>query len=359
VTASALMIGIGLAVFVAVFAAGLKDSFTGGLDRSIKSDLVVRAADQQGGGTLSTNTREQSEKVDGVEVASPIQTSQVRFTGTHGTDAIYGVDPRTIGDVYRFDWQGDGTDAALTQLGTDGALLEKQTAKSHHLEVGDRFSVFTAQRRVGNFVVRGIYKDQVVLNSGFVVSTAAYDRLASDKTPSFVLITTDPGASVQTVKAGVIQALGPVATVQTNQEFKDDLVGQLNQLVAVLSVLLAMSVIISIFGIVNTLVLTIYERTREIGMLRAIGTSRWQIRWTIFHESIITAVIGGILGLIVGLVFGYVITKGLEDQGLSFVVPVGQLILFVIVAVIVGMFAALLPARRAAKLNVLEALHYE
>ena len=208
-------------------------------------------------------------------------------------------------------------------------------------------------------MVRGIYKDQVVLNSGFVVSTAAYDRLASDKTPSFVLITTTPGASVQTVKLGVSQALGPVATVQTNQEFKDDLVGQLNQLVAVLSVLLAMSVIISIFGIVNTLVLTIYERTREIGMLRAIGTSRWQIRWTIFHESIITAVIGGILGLIVGLVFGYVITKGLEDQGLSFVVPVGQLILFVIVAVIVGMFSALLPARRAAKLNVLEALHYE
>ena len=150
-----------------------------------------------------------------------------------------------------------------------------------------------------------------------------------------------------------------MATVQTNQEFKDDLVGQLNQLVAVLSVLLAMSVIISIFGIVNTLVLTIYERTREIGMLRAIGTSRWQIRWTIFHESVITAVIGGILGLIVGLVFGFVITKGLEDQGLSFVIPVGQLIVFVIVAVIVGMLSALFPARRAAKLNVLEALHYE
>jgi putative ABC transport system permease protein len=94
-------------------------------------------------------------------------------------------------------------------------------------------------------------------------------------------------------------------------------------------------------------------------MLRAIGTSRWQVRWTVFHESVITAVIGGILGLVVGLVFGYVITKGLEDQGLSFVVPVGTLIVFVIVAIIVGMFSSLFPARRAARLNVLEALHYE
>ena len=149
VTASALMIGIGLAVFVAVFAAGLKDSFTGGLDRSIKSDLVVRAADQQGGGTLNTNTRAEAEKVDGVDVASPIQTSDVRFTGSGGTDLLYGVDPKTFGSVYSFDWQGDSTDAALQQLGTNGALLEKQTAESHHLKVGDRFSVFTPSARPG------------------------------------------------------------------------------------------------------------------------------------------------------------------------------------------------------------------
>ena len=197
VTASALMIGIGLAVFVAVFAAGLKDSFTGGLDRSIKSDLVVRAADQQGGGTLNANTRASAEKVDGVNVASPIQTTDVRFDGSHGTDLLYGVDPKTIGTVYRFDWQGDSTDQALTQLGANGALLEQQTADSHHLKVGDRFSVFTAQRKTGSYVVRGIYKDQVVLNMGFVVSTAAYDRIASDKTPTFVLIATAPGSNVR------------------------------------------------------------------------------------------------------------------------------------------------------------------
>ncbi len=359
VTASALMIGIGLAVFVAVFAAGLKDSFTGGLDRSIKSDLVVRAADQQGGGNLSIASQAQAKRVSGVQVASPIKTTQVRFTGAHGNDSIYGVDPETILDVYRFDWQDGGTDAAVQQLGTTGALLEQQTADSHHLKVGSQFSVLSPQNKSATYTVRGIYKDQVVLNAGFIVSTAAYDKVAADRTPAFVLITTDPGSSVKTVQSAVEQALGPVATVQTTQEFKDDVVGQLNQLVAVLSVLLAMSVIISIFGIVNTLVLTIYERTREIGMLRAIGTSRWQVRWTIFHESVITAVIGGILGLAVGLVFGYVITKGLSDQGLSFVIPVGQLVVFVIVAVIVGMLAAIFPARRAAKLNVLEALHYE
>jgi putative ABC transport system permease protein len=129
--------------------------------------------------------------------------------------------------------------------------------------------------------------------------------------------------------------------------------------VYLLYALLAMSVIISLFGMVNTLVLSMFERTREIGMLRAIGLTRWQLRRMVGVESIITAVIGGVLGLGIGLVFGFVFTKALEDEGLAFSVPYGTLFAVLIVALIAGLLASIFPARRAARLRPLDALHYE
>ncbi len=134
---------------------------------------------------------------------------------------------------------------------------------------------------------------------------------------------------------------------------------QLNGIIALLYALLAISVIISVFGIVNSLVLSIFERTREIGMLRAIGLSRRQTRRMVRYESVITSVIGGILGTIVGIFFGFVMSKGLENQGIQFSVPVGQIIIFLFVSAIVGVLAAILPARRASRVKVLEALSYE
>jgi len=123
--------------------------------------------------------------------------------------------------------------------------------------------------------------------------------------------------------------------------------------------LLAMSVIISLFGIVNTLVLAVYERTREIGMLRAIGTSRRQVRRMVRYESVITAVIGAMLGIVLGAAFGYVVITDLGSVGFSFSLPVLQLVIFLIVAVVAGVVAAILPAARASRLNILEAIHYE
>jgi len=123
--------------------------------------------------------------------------------------------------------------------------------------------------------------------------------------------------------------------------------------------LLAMSVTISAFGIVNTLVLSVYERTREIGMLRAIGTSRRQMRRIVRYESVITSVIGGLLGTAVGVAFAYAVTTRYADQGFAFAVPFAQLGVFLAVAVAVGVLAAVLPARRAARIDVLEAIHHE
>ena len=137
------------------------------------------------------------------------------------------------------------------------------------------------------------------------------------------------------------------------------MVGQVNQLLNLLYGLLAMSVIISLFGIVNTLVLAVFERTREIGLTRAIGMSRGQVRATVRYESVITSIIGAIMGIVVGVVFAWVVTTRFAGQGITFSVPGVQLVAFLIVGAIVGVIAAILPARRAARIDILEAIHYE
>ena len=133
----------------------------------------------------------------------------------------------------------------------------------------------------------------------------------------------------------------------------------MNQLLAIFYALLALSVIISLFGIVNTLVLSIYERTREIGMLRAIGTTRRQLRRMIRWESVLTAIIGGVLGVLIGILFGWITAQGLAAEGIVFVLPIPTLLIFLALSIVAGVVAAILPARRAAKLDVLEALQYE
>jgi ABC-type antimicrobial peptide transport system permease subunit len=145
--------------------------------------------------------------------------------------------------------------------------------------------------------------------------------------------------------------------VQTRQEFIDNQISGLSSVLNILYVLLALSILVSLFGIVNTLVLTVFERTREIGMLRAVGMTRRQVRRMIRHESVITALIGAFVGIVLGLILaGLLIAK---VDFLVFSLPTGQLIIFAVAAVIVGILAAIFPARRAAKLNPLEALHYE
>jgi len=127
----------------------------------------------------------------------------------------------------------------------------------------------------------------------------------------------------------------------------------------VLYVLLALSVIVSLFGIVNTLVLTVFERTREIGMLRAVGMTRRQVRRMIRHESVVTALLGAVLGIVAAIFLAALVTQALSEEGFAFTLPLGSLVLFVLVAIVVGIIAAILPARRASRLNVLEALQYE
>jgi len=151
----------------------------------------------------------------------------------------------------------------------------------------------------------------------------------------------------------------PDAKVQTKAQFKSNQLKGLDLLLNLLYVLLSLSIVISLFGIVNTLVLTVFERTRELGMLRAVGMTRRQVRRMIRHESIVTALIGATLGISIGFVLAALVTTELSSQGFVFAVPYASIVVFVLAAILVGIIAAVFPARRAARLNVLEALQYE
>ena len=356
-TAAALMIGVGLVTFVAIFAAGLKESFTGAIDRVIQGDLILQTDNFE---TFPAAVGDVIRDVPGVAVVELIRFPEVR-TDPGGTQFLNTIGPATAPQVFDFDWQGDGSNELFARLGTNGALIETNLAKSSGLRTGDRFTVTTNRGNRGAFTVLGEYRDPVLF-TGITVSNAAADRLDIPPDPSVGVVKFEPGtdaAAVQRTVADRVEEQFPIVNVQSNAEFKEDFESQVDQLLALLYALLAISLIISLFGIVNALVLSIYERTREIGMLRAIGTTQRQMRSIVRYESIITAVIGGVLGILIGVLFAWVLSRGLADQGIEFSLPIVTLVVFLVLAILAGILAAALPARRAARLNPLDALHHE
>jgi putative ABC transport system permease protein len=356
-TAAALMIGVGLVTFVAIFASGLKESFTGAIDRTIQGDLILQTDNFE---VFPAGVGPAVREVPGVETVELLRFPEIR-TDPGGTQFLNTVEPANAPQVFDFDWQDDASDALFARLGTDGALIETNLAESSGLRTGDSFTVTTNRGNTGSFTVLGEYRDPVLF-TGITVSNAAADRLDIPPDPSVGVVKFEEGAdpaAVQAEVAGRVESDFPIVNVQSNAEFKEDFEEQIDQLLVLLYALLAISLIISLFGIVNALVLAIYERTREIGMLRAIGTTRGQMRSIARYESIITAVIGGVLGILIGVLFAWVLTRGLEDEGIQFSLPILTLVIFLVLAIVAGVLAAVLPARRAAHLNPLEALHHE
>jgi len=296
--------------------------------------------------------------VPAVVSAAGLDVQQVQIDGNETSmPALYAIDPFTFAQVWNFDWI-DGNDKLLLELGSDGAIVEEQTARSLGLKVGKTFKLLTAGGTQATLDVLGIYRDPMMIN-GITVNKALYDTLYPRSQLFMVMVSTGGVSDANTAALESALADVPTADVMTAAEYKDSMVGQLNQLLNLLYGLLAMSVIISLFGIVNTLVLSVYERTREIGLLRAIGASRRQIRRSVRYESVITSVIGGALGIVVGVVFAYVVTTRFGGMGIQFAVPGVQLVVFLVVSIVVGVLAAILPARRASRIDILEAIHYE
>jgi putative ABC transport system permease protein len=254
----------------------------------------------------------------------------------------------------------EGSNDVLAALGENGAFVDENYAKTHHLKVGSPVELTFANGEKKRFVVKGIFKPPTG-GSPFgpvTVSAATFDRFNPKPQNVYSFIRMRGGQSDANL-ALLKQRLQdfPNAKAQTREEFITNQTSALSRVLLMLYVLLALSVIVSLFGIVNTLILTVFERTRELGMLRAVGMTRRQVRRMIRHESVITALIGGILGIVLGVVLAGLLIARIEF--IEFTLPIVSLLAFTLAAILVGIVAAIAPARRAARLNVLEALQYE
>jgi hypothetical protein len=259
------------------------------------------------------------------------------------------------------DWT-QGSNATPGRLGLDGFFASDNYVKDHDLSLGTPVTLQFPSGRKTTVRLKGTW-DEPKGGSPFAhitISTALFDKFTPRPQDEMVLMNTPGGVSdASTARLDRYVAGFADAKIQTRDEFKTNFEAPINNLLNLLYALLALSVIISLVGIINTLVLTVFERTRELGMLRAVGMTRRQVRMMIRYESIVTSLMGATLGMVVGIFLAALITHALSNDGIVFAVPWIQIVYFVIAAIIVGILAAVIPARRAARLNVLQALQYE
>jgi putative ABC transport system permease protein len=361
VTAAALMIGLALVTFVTVFAAGFKASIANALDTTFKSDLVVQNIDSFS--PIPNGAAAVAGRVDGVRMVSTFRYSQAKVQNRGASDVrVAGVDPRTIGEVTNIEYKDGASEELVRGLQDNQVLVDQAHADSDDIEKGDRLSLLTPAGNRTAVTVVGEYKDKAGLVGQLMGTQRLLATEFAERQDTYDLIELAPGADLRQVQKRINAQLDrtfPIAEALDQEEVKDEQESGVNDLLGLFYALLLLSVIVSLFGIVNTLALSIHERTRELGMLRAIGMSRRQVRRIVRYESVITALIGAILGLILGMVFAALIAQPLVDEGFELSYPVGTLLLLLIAAALAGVLAAIGPARRAAKLDVLEAVAYE
>jgi putative ABC transport system permease protein len=359
-TAAALMIGLALVTMVATLGKGLVSADRDALRHQVQADYVVTS--KNGWDPLSRATGDAAAAAPGVTVASSVRNEQAKVKGDEVR--VDGIDPATIASVYHYDWV-TGSNATLAQLGRDGAVVRQKWATKHDLGLGDRIRVVNPAGKTSSYVVRGIYTqpkfgqiDPVI--GSIAISQQAFDSAFERPQNAYTFLNVRGGATPETTEAlRAALASYPDAKVATRADWVKTRSKSVDKLLNLLYVLLALSVVVSLFGMVNTLVLSVFERTREIGMLRAVGMTRRQVRRMIRAESIVTALIGAAMGLPLGIFLAWMVTKALSGQGVSFAIPSRLLFYFVVVAIAAGILAAVVPARRASRLKVLESLQYE
>jgi putative ABC transport system permease protein len=352
-TSAALMIGLGLVTFVAVFAASLKASAAATLDRTIRADFILN-------GTQFTPFSPQlARALDArpeLEAVSPFRQGAAKVGGS--ITFVTGVDPATIGVVTNVGMRS-GSVSSLRDPST--ILVSEGAARSHRWHVGDRVRVQFARTGFRSFTIGGIFATNQLLND-YAVSLDAYDANFAQLLDTAVFVKAASDVPIGRARAAIetVAAAYPNVEVHDQAQFKQQSVDQVNQILAIVFVLLLLAIVISLFGIVNTLSLSIYERVHEIGLLRAVGMTRSQVRGMIRVEAVIIAVLGAILGVAIGILFGWAMQRALADLGVGVLaIPFGQMVVFLVLAAVAGVLAAIWPARRAARLDVLSAIAYE
>jgi putative ABC transport system permease protein len=351
--AAALMIGVSLVCFITIVASSSKASSAAHIDKAFTGDFVIDAG-SPGLGGLSHDLAERLDRLPEVKAASGLRQGSAQIGGT--TVDLFAVDPATYGKIVDLDL----TQGRLEDLDHDGIAVRDTVATARGWSIGTRVPVRFAQTGEQQLTVAAIYHAKNVAGD-HVVGLAAYQANLADRFDRNVLVAKADGVRVADARAAIskVTADYPTAKLHDQTEYKQAQAARVDRVVNLVYVLLALAVLIALLGIANTLALSILERTRELGLLRAVGMTRRQLRSMVRWESVIIALLGAFLGLAIGLLAGWAMVTATADEGAKLQLPAGQLAAVALLAALAGMLAAVLPARRASRLNVLAAIATE
>ena len=352
----ALMVGVALVAGITVIAASVKDWTRDIFDRSFTGDFVV-STNTFGFGGLSPNLAEQLNQLPEIEAATGIRIGAARDIDGGGDTAYISVDPETASTIFDIGMI-QGTVESLTP---DGILIDDDEAADRHLGRGDQIRFGFVNGSTQLLTIEGIYTEQD-LAGPFVVHHALHEQSGADQFDFSVYVSKAPGVTDADARAAIAAVSDeyPNADLQSRQEYVDAQAAQIDPLVNLMYALLGLAVIIALINIANSMALSIHERTRELGLLRAVGMTRHQTRASIAWESVLIGLLGTGLGVLIGVFFGWAISVTVRNAGLgTFTLPIQPLVFIVVAAVFGGVLAAARPARRAARLDVLRAIATE
>jgi putative ABC transport system permease protein len=364
-TAAPVLLGVALVTAFTALAASIRSEIRDTFGNAFSGDIAL-TVDSQGFGGIPLTITDQIAELDGVAQATGVGFTSVRLidpnepTSTTQASAaqrgvfVQTINPETIGGLFDLGvTQGD-----LGSLGADGIFVDAERAESKGWDIGTRLKIIRVDGVEVNAEVRGFVSG----DTSFANYVASRDMFADAPSPifdAFVYIKVAPGAVFDDVRDRVaaISSDAGIGTLQTKDEFIDDQAAQINQVLALIYGLLGLSIIIAIVGIVITLLLSVFERRREIGLLRAVGMTKSQVRTTVRWESVITSLLGAVSGVVLGIVMGIVVVAALSDEGdITFRLPVNETLWIVVISFVLGVVAAVYPAWRATKVNVVEAI---
>jgi putative ABC transport system permease protein len=349
-TASALMIGVGLVTFITIFAASTKASFSETIDDAFSGDFIVTAGTGMAG--VSPEFTERVSELPEIEAAGGVRAGLAEINGD--PDSLIGASP---GALEIFDV--DPVAGAPDDLDATSIAVSDDLADDEGLEIGDTVPVDFTATGAQDLTIRLVYGRTPGIENEWIVSTEAFEANYPDQVDVQVFVKKAEGVPASEALAAVEGVADdfPGANVLDQTEYKEEQLGFVDQILGLVYALLALAILIALLGIANTLALSIVERTRELGVLRAVGMTRRQLRSTIRWESVIIAVQGALLGLAIGIFFGWALVRAMRGEGLTvFSLPVTTLAIVVVLAALAGVVAAVLPARRAARLDVLKAV---
>lgn len=355
-TASALMVGLALVSFVAVMASSLRASVIETIESELRADYVVQGQAARTGNGFSPQLARDLAALTELSVVSPQRLGFWREPGADsGMSFLLAMEPSTLQEV------ADLTvvEGSLTALGPGTVAISDETAEEHGLAVGDGVPMLFAAAGERTLEVAAVFESSPLIGTGHLVSLDTFADLYTQQLDQTVLVRIAGDVEPATARAAIDAVAGayPGVEVRDQIEFREQQEEQVGRILGLVTALLMLAIVIALLGITNTLALSVFERTREIGLLRAVGMSRRQTRSMIRWEALIVAVTGAVIGVLLGLVFGFAVVRSLDSQGLSALrIPFGQLVAYVAVAGVAGVLAGVLPARRAARLDVLHAI---